>query len=70
MDADNRPTLNDPGGITVGALPDGHLLVDRHQMHVRVTGPTGSGKTASFFLPTLMRTWKGSAIVHDRKGDF
>jgi type IV secretion system protein VirD4 len=70
MDADTRPRLNDPGGITVGALPDGRLLVDRHQMHVRLTGPTGAGKTLSFFMPTLMRSWKGSAVVHDRKGDF
>lgn len=69
MDKD-RPIINDPGGICVGALPDGRLLIDRAEMHVRVTGPTGSGKTASFFLPTLMRTWKGSSIVHDRKGDF
>lgn len=70
MDFENRPVIADPGGITVGAMADGRLLIDRHQMHVRVTGPTGSGKTASFFLPTLMRTWRGSAIVHDRKGDF
>lgn len=65
-----RVIINDPGGICVGALPDGRLLIDRAEMHVRVTGPTGSGKTASFFLPTLMRTWRGSSIVHDRKGDF
>lgn len=67
---DDRVILNDPGGVCVGALPDGRLLIDRAEMHVRITGPTGSGKTASFFLPTLMRTWRGSSIVHDRKGDF
>lgn len=62
--------LGDPGGICIGALPDGRLLIDKESMHIRVTGPTGSGKTYSFYFPTLLRTWKGSAIVHDRKGDF
>ena len=66
----DRQIINEPGGLCVGALPDGRLLIDSNEMHLRVTGPTGSGKTASFFLPTLMRTWRGSSIVHDRKGDF
>lgn len=64
------PPLRDSGGITVGAMPDGRLLIDRSEKHIRFIGPTGSGKTSSFFMPTLMRTWTGSSIVHDRKGDF
>jgi type IV secretion system protein VirD4 len=37
---------------------------------VRVTGPTGAGKTAPFFMLTLMRSWKGLAIIHDGKSNF
>ena len=65
-----HPVVNEPGGIVVGATKNGRLLIDKSIQHLRIIGPTGSGKTWSFFFPTLMRSWRGSAVVHDRKGDF
>lgn len=60
--------LRDPGGLVVGVDPDdGELLIDTSPRHLRYIGSTGTGKTTSFFMPTLARTWRGSAIVHDRK---
>ena len=61
-------TMSDPGGIVIGQDPvDGTLLIDRTPKHLRIIGPTGTGKTMSFFMPTLARTWKGAAVIHDRK---
>jgi len=58
------------GGIVIGEDPDdGELLIDKSQDHVLVEGPSGTGKTTSFFVPTLARTWTGSAIVHLRMKD-
>lgn len=60
--------LRDPGGLVVGVDPeDGELLIDSSSKHLRYIGATGTGKTTSFFMPTLARTWRGSAIIHDRK---
>jgi type IV secretion system protein VirD4 len=60
--------MADPGGIVIGEDPeDGTLLIDRSNKHLRIIGPTGTGKTMSFFMPTLSRTWKGAAVIHDRK---
>jgi type IV secretion system protein VirD4 len=62
--------MNDPGGIVIGEDPvDGTLLIDRSPKHLRIIGPTGTGKTMSYFMPTLSRTWRGSGVVHDRKGE-
>lgn len=62
--------MNDPGGIVVGEDPvDGTLLIDRTLKHLRIIGSSGTGKTMSFFVPTLARTWKGAAVIHDRKGE-
>lgn len=61
-------TLKDPGGLVVGIDPeDGELLIDKTPKHLRYIGSSGTGKTTSFFMPTLSRTWRGSAIIHDRK---
>jgi type IV secretion system protein VirD4 len=60
--------MRDPGGIVVGVDPDdGELLIDKSPKHLRFIGASGTGKTTSFFMPTLMRTWRGSAVIHDRK---
>lgn len=60
--------VKDAGGIVVGIDPeDGELLIDKSPKHLRFIGASGTGKTTSFFMPTLTRTWRGSAIVHDRK---
>lgn len=60
--------MKDPGGIVVGVDPiDGELLIDKTPKHLRFVGASGTGKTTSFFMPTLSRTWRGSAIIHDRK---
>ncbi|MGF7213199.1 type IV secretion system protein VirD4 [Skermanella aerolata] len=62
--------MRDPGGIVVGADPDdGTLLIDKTSKHLRVIGASGTGKTLCFVMPTLARTWRGSAVVHDRKGE-
>jgi type IV secretion system protein VirD4 len=60
--------MRDPGGIVVGADPKtGELLIDKTPKHLRFIGASGTGKTTSFFMPTLSRTWRGSAVIHDRK---
>jgi type IV secretion system protein VirD4 len=60
--------MRDPGGIVVGVDPDdGELLIDKTPKHLRFIGASGTGKTTSFFMPTLSRTWRGSAVIHDRK---
>ena len=60
--------MRDPGGIVVGVDPDdGQLLIDKTPKHLRFIGASGTGKTTSFFMPTLSRTWRGSAVIHDRK---
>src|SRR3954447_13363559 len=60
--------MRDPGGIVVGVdADDGELLIDKTPKHLRFIGASGTGKTTSFFMPTLSRTWRGSAVIHDRK---
>lgn len=58
------------GGIVIGEDPaDGELLVDSTQDHVLIEGPSGTGKTTSFFIPTLALTYTGSCVVHLRMKD-
>lgn len=37
--------------------------------HVVIVGPTGSGKSASFFIPNLLNLPKASIVVSDPKGE-
>ena len=54
-------------GIVLGSY-DGHYLRHDGPEHVLTVAPTRSGKGVGLVLPTLL-TWRGSAIVHDIKGE-
>jgi type IV secretion system protein VirD4 len=58
-----------PGRIGLGqAEPSGLLLAAEARHSVCVLGPTGSGKTVSVVVPTLL-DWTGPAIVTSVKAD-
>src|SRR5690349_18085017 len=45
------------------------MIRDYSLRHVIALAPPGGGKTETWVKPTLALTWKGSAFIHDRKGD-
>jgi type IV secretion system protein VirD4 len=54
-------------GVTLGAWRGAYLRHDGPE-HVLCFAPTRSGKGVGLVVPTLL-TWKGSAVVHDLKGE-
>lgn len=60
------------GGVVVGAWQDGrgrlHRLRDRRDRHVLAFAPSGSGKSSSLIIPTLLE-WPSSVVVLDIKGE-
>src|SRR5262249_35091702 len=58
-------------GVVLGGWRDPrgrlHRLRDRSDRHVLAFAPTGSGKSTSLMIPTLLE-WPGSVLVLDVKG--
>jgi type IV secretion system protein VirD4 len=56
-----------PDGVVLGRYQRGYLRHDGPE-HVLCFAPTRSGKGVGLVIPSLL-TWRGSAIVHDIKGE-
>jgi type IV secretion system protein VirD4 len=56
-----------PGRLTLGRV-DGKLVACEPRTSLAVVGPTGSGKTAGFAIPTLLE-WNGPVIATSVKTD-
>lgn len=54
--------------VRLGAAPDGGEVRSRPRWPITVVGPTGSGKTARFAVPTLV-DWPGPAVVLGARTD-
>lgn len=59
--------LNDEG-VVLGRM-NGVTLRDNAKTHILVSAPTRTGKGVSIIIPTLIDTWKESAVVLDIKGE-
>ncbi len=66
------PAAAPPPGVVLGGWRDPggrlHRLRDRGDRHVLAFAPTGSGKSTSLVIPTLLE-WPSSVVVLDIKGE-
>ena len=71
-----KPTIRErrTSGVVVGGWQEDpgkpvHLLKDNSKHHVLVFAPTRSGKGVSIVMPTVLDSWRESALVYDPKGE-
>lgn len=55
-------------GLILGEY-HGKRLIDNSNTHAMITAPTGSGKSVSMAMPTLLDGYDSSCIIADLKGD-